>query len=64
MLFRSSTYANLEDSVELEQGQIINRGDIVGKVGNTAVYEISDGPHLHFEMSENGEKIDPTAVIE
>lgn len=61
---KKSTYANLEDSVELEQGQIINRGDIVGKVGNTAVYEISDGPHLHFEMSENGEKIDPTAVIE
>ena len=60
---RKSVYANLEDSVELEEGQIINRGDIVGKVGNTAIYEISDGPHLHFEMSENGEKVDPTAVI-
>lgn len=60
---KKSVYANLEDSVELEQGQIINRSDIVGKVGNTAIYEISDGPHLHFEMSENGEKIDPTSVI-
>ena len=60
---KKSVYANLEDSVELEKGQIINRSDIVGKVGNTAIYEISDGPHLHFEMSENGEKIDPTTVI-
>lgn len=60
---QKSIYANLEDSVELEEGQIINRSDIIGKVGNTAIYEISDGPHLHFEMSENGEKIDPASVI-
>ena len=60
---KKSTYCNLEDSVELEEGQLINQGDIVGKVGNTAVFEISDGPHLHFEMSENGNKIDPLSVI-
>lgn len=60
---RRSTYCNLEDSVELEEGQLIKQGDIVGKVGNTAVFEISDGPHLHFEMSENGNKIDPLSVI-
>lgn len=60
---KKSVYSNLEDSIELEEGQIINGGDTVGKIGNTAVYEISDGPHLHFEMSENGEKIDPLSVI-
>ncbi len=60
---KKSTYSNLEDSVELEQGQIINQGDIVGKIGETAVFEIADGPHLHFEMSQNGKKIDPTTVI-
>lgn len=58
-----STYSNLEDSVELEEGQIINRGDKIGKIGKTAVCEIADGPHLHFEMSLNGEKIDPMSVI-
>lgn len=60
---KKSTYCNLEDSVELEKGQIIKQKDIVGKVGNTAVFEMSDGDHLHFEMSENGKKIDPIAVI-
>ncbi len=60
---KKSMYSNLEDSVELEEGQIINRGDIVGKVGQTAIYELSDGPHLHFEMSADGEKIDPASVI-
>ena len=60
---KKSTYSNLADNIELEKGQIINRGDIVGTVGDTAISEISDGPHLHFEMSENGNKIDPLTVI-
>lgn len=60
---KKTTYSNLEDSVELEQGQVINQGDIVGKIGETAVFEIADGPHLHLEMSQNGQKIDPTTVI-
>lgn len=60
---KKSTYCNLEDSVELEKGQVIKQNDIVGKVGSTAVYEMSDGEHLHFEMSENGKKIDPVKVI-
>lgn len=60
---KKTTYSNLEDSVELEQGQVINQGDIVGKIGESAVFEIADGPHLHLEMSQNGQKIDPTTVI-
>ncbi len=60
---KKTTYSNLEDSVELEEGQVINQGDIVGRVGETAVFEIADGPHLHLEMSQNGQKIDPTKVI-
>ena len=60
---KKSTYCNLEDSIELEEGQLINQGDIVGKVGNTAIFEISEPPHLHFEMSANGKKIDPMSVI-
>ena len=60
---KKSVYSNLEDSVELEEGQLINQGDIIGRVGESALYEISDGPHLHFEMSENGKKIDPMKII-
>ncbi len=60
---KKTTYSNLEDSVELEQGQVITQGDIVGKIGETAVFEIADGPHLHLEMSQNGQKIDPAKVI-
>ncbi len=61
---KKTTYSNLEDSIELEQGQVIEQGNIVGKIGQTAVFEIAEGPHLHFEMSQNGEKIDPTEIIQ
>ncbi len=61
---KKTTYSNLEDSIELEQGQVIEQGNIVGKIGQTAVFEIAEGPHLHFEMSQNGQKIDPAKVIQ
>ena len=37
-------------------GQEVNRGDMIGFVGNTGK---STGPHLHYEIIYNGEKIDP-----
>ena len=37
-------------------GQKVNRGDIIGYVGNTG---LSSGPHLHYEVHKHGEKINP-----
>lgn len=37
-------------------GQHVNRGDIIGYVGNTGS---STGPHVHYEVIKNGQKIDP-----
>lgn len=59
----SSVYANLNKDISLTDGQLISQGDIVGKVGDSAVIEISDSPHLHFEMHRDGKTIDPTSVI-
>jgi murein DD-endopeptidase MepM/ murein hydrolase activator NlpD len=37
-------------------GDRVNQGDIIGYVGSTGW---STGPHLHYEVHENGKKIDP-----
>ena len=59
-----SSYSNLENSVTLKKDQLISQGDIVGKVGKTAIIEISQEPHLHFEVSQDGKNIDPLKLYD
>lgn len=42
--------------IQVTEGQVINRGDIIGQVGNTG---LSTGAHLHWEMSVGGVLVDP-----
>lgn len=37
-------------------GQKVKRGEVIGWVGNTGK---STGPHCHYEVEKNGEKLDP-----
>jgi murein DD-endopeptidase MepM/ murein hydrolase activator NlpD len=48
-------YAHLS-KLAVENGQKVKRGDIIGYSGNTG---LSKGPHLHYEIIKDGEKIDP-----
>ena len=57
----TSVYKNLSGSypVGVEVGATVRAGQAVGYVGDSAMIEIADEPHLHFEMSLNGEQVDP-----
>ncbi len=42
--------------VKSKVGQKVKRGEVIGWVGNTGK---STGPHLHYEVHKNGNKLDP-----
>jgi len=42
--------------VKSRPGQNVTRGEIIGYVGTTGK---STGPHCHYEVHKNGNKIDP-----
>ncbi len=53
-------YAHMSKFGKYTTGQKVKRGDIIGYVGNTG---LSSGPHLHYEVHKNGEKIDPISFF-
>lgn len=54
-----SYYANLQEVPVVRTGDSVLAGDTIGAVGNTALCESAEPPHLHFAMSMNNESVDP-----
>jgi murein DD-endopeptidase MepM/ murein hydrolase activator NlpD len=59
-------YKNL--SAELPEGVVVGAtvkaGDVIGTVGESAMVELADEPHLHVEMTVNGLQVDPTDYLD
>lgn len=61
-----SVYRNLSDELppETTVGREVSAGDVIAAVGNTALIECEEESHLHFELTVNGEYVDPLDYIE
>ena len=59
-------YKNL--SAELPEGTVVGAtvkaGDVIGTVGESAMVEIAEEPHLHLEMTVNGLQVDPLEYLD
>ena len=59
----TTVYSNLLTAEFVVVGENVKQGQTIGTVGNTATFEIADDPHLHFEITKNGEYLDPELYI-
>ena len=51
----TTLYAHMS-SRSVSVGDYVDQGDVLGITGSTG---ISSGPHLHFEITENGSRVNP-----
>ena len=58
-----TTYANLQATPTVQEGDTVSAGEIIGAVGTTAAAETAQGPHLHFGVTLDGEAIDPQEFL-
>ena len=55
----TTLYAHMS-SLKVKEGDKVSQGDVIGVTGSTG---ISSGPHLHYEITENGVRIDPLTYL-
>ena len=53
-----SRYCGLNEALNVQSGDVLERGTVIGTVGNTNEAESAMEPHLHFEVMRNDEYID------
>ncbi len=56
---RQTRYAHA-DRLYVKRGDTVNAGEVIAAVGSTGR---STGPHLHFEVVENGRRVNPLSIL-
>lgn len=61
----TTVYRNLQTKIAsgIEAGKTVSAGDVIGYVGDTALVEISELPHLHFEILRDERTEDPLSHV-
>ena len=60
-----TVYAGLDAIADdIKAGTKVVAGKEIGTAGNTALNEIADGVHLHFEVLKDGKNVDPMEYLD
>ena len=60
----ATRYANLAEEPNVVVGEHVSAGQTLGQVGDSALLETAEEPHLHFEVFSGGEAMDPMDYLE
>lgn len=58
-----SIYSNLADMPTISVGDDVSMSDVIGAIGQTALAEVGDVVHLHFEMTLDNKNVDPADYL-
>ena len=59
----TSRYCNLMENVQVAVGDTVAAGQPIGMVGATALIESASESHLHFEVYQGSEPVDPASFL-
>ena len=54
-----TTYSSLAKDLAVSAGDSVSLGQVIGKVGNSALLESAVGDHVHFHVTLNDKPMDP-----
>lgn len=55
-------YRNLDDEILVKEKDEVEKLAVIGRVGNTANSECKDNSHLHFEVVQNSQIVNPSII--
>lgn len=58
-----TVYQNLAEDIAVSVGDTVKSGEVIGAVGDSALIEIAEEPHLHFELRVGGKTVNPLDYI-
>ena len=59
----TSVYSSLLTAEFVKEGEKVTQGQTIGTVGNSAVFEVAEDNHLHFELLKDESNINPEMYL-
>lgn len=58
-----TVYSNLDEKPTVSIGDSVKKGDVIGHIGTSALADLCDGGHLHFEVLKDGKYENPSEYL-